>query len=87
MNGNEKPTVASGGHGREDNGGRLCASSPHTTPARAGRQVLTHSDRVVGIIQHGVLSKSVQGSRHFLRQPPAIAFDLAACRREVVMGG
>jgi len=47
------------------------------TVTRAGRRVLYTSDgRHSGcVLEHGILRRRVQGSRHQLRQPPAWAFE------------
>ena len=37
--------------------------------------------RILGEIRGDVFQKTIQGSRHFLRKPPAIALDLAAIDR------
>lgn len=42
------------------------------------RVVFSQSGKVVGTIAGQVLRKSVDASRHFLRTPPAIAWDLSA---------
>lgn len=33
-------------------------------------------NKVVGVVQDGIFKKKVNGSKHFLRTPPAIAFDI-----------
>jgi len=38
------------------------------------------SGRIIGAVRSGVFCKSVFASRHFLRVPPAIAFDVSALR-------
>ena len=34
--------------------------------------------KVVGQVENGVFSKTVEASKHFLQKPPAICFDLAS---------
>ena len=33
-------------------------------------------NKVVGLVENGIFKKKVNGSKHFLRKPPAIAFDV-----------
>ena len=35
-------------------------------------------EKVVGVVEDGVFRKKVSAARHFLRKPPAIAFDLSS---------
>ena len=35
------------------------------------------NNRVIGKVENGVFIKNVIGSRHFLKKPPAIAFDIS----------
>lgn len=37
-------------------------------------------NRIVGIVQNGVFLKRVNASVHFLRRPPAIAFDVSSLK-------
>ncbi len=72
-----KPTVRSGGPGGN---GNKRASKPscraHPTPGGAQRQVYQNErGRVVATLRGDTLYKPVHASRHFLRTPPAIAFD------------
>jgi hypothetical protein len=67
----------------ESGGGRLSLSdAQHSTDDR-GRQarrlpITGPGGRVVAVIVDGVLTKTVDGSRHFLKNPPAIAIDAGA---------
>jgi hypothetical protein len=49
-------------------------SYPHFTKIYA-------QGKVVGRVTHGVFEKSVIGSIHFLRKPPAISFDIDSLRQ------
>lgn len=50
------------------------SSNPDSTIIRVG-------SRVVGKVQHGIFLKKVKASRHFLRHPEAIAFDVGSLRQ------
>ena len=61
-------------------GGCASTDAKHTTGrggCQAGRLPIYGPDgvRVVAVLVGGALTKQVDGSRHFLRSPPAIALD------------
>ena len=43
----------------------------------ADRKDIYVGRKVVGYVEDGIFFKSVQGSKHFLRKPPAICFDVS----------
>lgn len=53
--------------------------SARRAPVRAG-------GRVVGWVRGKVFAKRVQASRHFLRTPPAIAFDVSSLASAELLG-
>lgn len=61
-------------------GGPLIGSNPTTAhpTCQVRRPLFDASGHCVGVIVDDVLSKSVDASRHFLKDPPAIALDAGA---------
>jgi hypothetical protein len=58
-----------------------------TTPRTKGKAIpILAMHRQVGAVKDGVFHKRVQGSRHFLRKPPAIALDVESLARAEVAG-
>jgi hypothetical protein len=50
--------------------------SNHSTPARGG-QPIRAGGRIVGHVSSDTFRKTISGSKHLLRKPAAIAFDLS----------
>jgi hypothetical protein len=73
-------------------GGRLSLSDSDSTPSAAGCQAARlpiygpDGQRVVAVIVDGSLTKLVDGSKHFLRNPPAIAIDAGAIAEAEALG-
>lgn len=44
-------------------------------PKNKNQKVIYSGGRVVGVVRGGVFEKTVKSSKHFLREPRAIAFD------------
>lgn len=81
-----KPPVDGGGRADVD-GGRLSQSTKKDTTRRAARQDLFAANgRIVATVKKGVLCKQVDGSKHFLRAPRGIAFDLAILQQAQDLG-
>jgi hypothetical protein len=80
MSAKTNPMAATVGFRRQRAGASL--SKDHdTTPdhRRQERRPLYSPDgKVCAVLEGGVLKKAVEGSKHFLRQPRAIALDLGA---------
>lgn len=70
---------AVGGVRRGDSGRGQRPSHAHTTTGAGGAQELRAgaTGKVVATIEGDTLRKSVAGSRHFLRKPAGIAFDVS----------
>lgn len=58
----------------------------HSITPGPGRQVYAANGRVVGEVRDGVLRKAVRRSVHFLRKPPAIAWDVACLEQAERLG-
>lgn len=79
------PVAATTGTGESGGAARLSMRS--VAHDAAGRQSLFGANgRVVAWVQGGALCKTVDGSRHFLRQPPGIAFDAAILAQAADLG-
>jgi len=76
MNQNKKPRRPERGWNRVRDG---AISRSNSTPIFSGT-------KVVGIVRDGVFIKVVSASRHFLRIPPAIAFDVE-CILQAISNG
>lgn len=50
----------------------------HTYCSTSKRNYIYSGGKVVGRVENDTLHKTIRGSKHFLRKPPAIALDLAA---------
>jgi hypothetical protein len=59
--------------------------STHTKTKQKSIPILA-MHRQVGAVRDGVFYKRVQGSRHFLRKPPAIALDMESLARAEIEG-
>lgn len=64
--------------GRPAGGNRRATRRSQRPGESSRRAVFSQSGRVVGTLAGQVLRKAVDASRHFLRTPPAIAWDLTA---------
>ena len=59
------------GWGQRTQQSRVNAGQPYSTPIYVG-------SKVVGKVEDNTFYKSIHGSRHLLRRPPAIAFDISS---------
>ena len=77
---NERSAARVGGtSGANGNGAGQSRSQPDYTSSVQGRQshpVRRSDGKVIGHVRNGVFRKRLRASRHFLRVPPAIAFDV-----------
>ena len=74
-------------HGTSTGGGRCASSVQQDTRPGAGCQELrATSGKVVAMIDGDCLRKQLDGSKHFLRKPPGIAFDDAILRAAELAG-
>jgi len=80
MNTTRCPTAATVGLGRQQAGASLSGHDDSTAfrHRQDRRPLYSPEGKVCAVIVGGVLKKAVEGSKHFLRQPPAIALDLGA---------
>lgn len=66
---------------RPGHGSAAARRQPHNHSNRyskgVSRQPVYVGQKVIGYVQNGVFTKSVQASKHFLRRPRAIAFDVS----------
>lgn len=76
--------AAGTGAGESDRRAGLSASNVSHLPA--DRQLRANNGAVVAHVCGDCLCKSVNGPAHFLRQPPAIAFDLAILNQADELG-
>lgn len=79
------------GNNELDSGGRRSPSVPDCSTGRADCQaarvpIITSAGRCVGVVIGDAFTKSVDASRHFLRNPPAICFDSAALEAAARLG-
>ena len=44
---------------------------------------ILYEGKIIGYVQNGTLVKTVRSSRHFLRKPPAIAFNVSTIERAI----
>jgi hypothetical protein len=95
LNDNARPQLGGDRTGirtMDSGGGRLSLSGEHLTPDGRGcqeRRIPIYGpdgQRVVAVIVDGVLTKTVDASRHFLKHPPAIALDAHAIAEAEALG-
>jgi len=79
MSGKSKPAVGAAGGNRVERGA-MSAHPSYSTVRAQSQPVHACSGQVVGQVLGGVFSKTVRASVHFLRRPPAIAFDMVSLR-------
>jgi len=48
--------------------------------------IFAENGKVIGEVKNGVFSKKLSGSRHFLRKPPAICFDVVSLKQAEAAG-
>lgn len=79
MNGKQNPAGANGGGKAENASGAFSHKSIRPGGARQ-RVPIRVGGRTVGEVRGDIFVKRVQASRHFLRTPPAICFDVSTLK-------
>jgi len=85
MSTNGKPAVGAAG-GVKTEHERLSAHPSYSTARTQSQAVHAASGQVVGQVRGDVFAKTVRASVHFLRKPPAIAFDLCSLQEAQDLG-
>lgn len=89
MNTTKKPSAAAGNSDRRPNrlpGSAARSSGFDSTPGALACQLMTNGGRSAGRVIAGTLRKSISASRHLLKKPPAIAFDVSVLEDAARLG-